>query len=224
MAATPLVLPTWAQKNRKQILSSIKLISHQQSIDNSFLSSHKKLSAQFAEKWPSYGQKTYADIWIIGDFREFLACNLAKSQYFSMRPGLFNYFYQVTYYLHVLAGYLKKLILYPENPKNFHKVSHISVCPFCPIAVTKTQHILHFPIFSLENSITASQLTFRPDYWISFMAPFFSAIFPENCAKMVPKSKFKNPAWTLAAKLSWEAVFKISSENCRAWCFFSDRD
>ena len=37
----------------------------------------------------------------------FLAYNLAKSHYFSMRPSSFNY-YQITYYLQVLAKYLKK--------------------------------------------------------------------------------------------------------------------
>ena len=31
---------------------------------------------------------------IIGIFREFLAHNLAKSQYFSVRPSLFDYYYQ----------------------------------------------------------------------------------------------------------------------------------
>ena len=45
-------------KNRNRKLSDITLISYQQSIDNNFLSSHKKVRL-------SYGQKTYAHIWNI---------------------------------------------------------------------------------------------------------------------------------------------------------------
>ena len=44
------------QTNRNPKLSSITLISHQQSIDNSFLSSHK----QFQSNWPKM-----ADLWPI---------------------------------------------------------------------------------------------------------------------------------------------------------------
>ena len=53
------------------------------------------MSAQLTKK---YG--------IIFTFRQFLAHNLAKSQYFSMRPSLYDYYYQITYYLQVLAKYL----------------------------------------------------------------------------------------------------------------------
>ena len=55
-------------------------------------------------------------------FREFLAHNLAKSQYFSMKPSLFDYYYRITYYLHILAKYLKNemwIIYYPKNLKKF---------------------------------------------------------------------------------------------------------
>ena len=59
---------------------------------------------------------------IISIFRQFLAHNLAKSQYFSMRPSSFDYYYHITYYLKVLAKYLKKMwILYPKNLKHFTK-------------------------------------------------------------------------------------------------------
>ena len=47
---------------------------------------------------------------IISIFREFLAHNLVKSQYFSMRPSLIHYYHQITYYLKVLAKY-------PKNPQ-----------------------------------------------------------------------------------------------------------
>ena len=58
---------------------------------------------------------------IIGIFREVLAHNLAKSQYFSVRPSLFDYYNQITYYLKSVDFISKKL-------QKFHKISHISVC------------------------------------------------------------------------------------------------
>ena len=42
---------------------------------------------------------------IIGNFREFLAYNLTKYQYFSMRPILFDFYYQITYPMQVSAEY-----------------------------------------------------------------------------------------------------------------------
>ena len=50
---------------------------------------------------------------------------------------------------------------------------------------------------------------------------------PTFSRKIAPKSKLKSQTGTLAAKLSWEAALKMSSENiekCRTWYFFSDRD
>ena len=48
-----------APKIQNRQIITITLISHQQSIDNDLLTSHKK-SAQLANKWLSYGQKTLA--------------------------------------------------------------------------------------------------------------------------------------------------------------------
>ena len=52
---------------------------------------------------------------IIDIFREFLAHNLAKPQHFSIRPSLFDYYYQITYYLQVLSKYLKKCGFYIQK-------------------------------------------------------------------------------------------------------------
>ena len=79
---------------------------------------------------------------IIGIYRELLAHNLAKSQYFS---SLIDY-YQ---YLQVLAKYLKKCEFIAKKPQQFHKISHISVCAFCPVAVTKkSSHPTFLNIFA----------------------------------------------------------------------------
>ena len=43
----------------------------------------------------------------------------------------------------------------------------------------------------------------------------FIAEKPQNGAKMVPNSKFKNPVNKIAAKLSWEANLKI--KNIENW-------
>ena len=56
------------------------------------------------KRMPIYG--------IIGIFRDFLAYNLAKYQYFSMRPILFDYYYKITYSMQVSAKYLQKYGFY----------------------------------------------------------------------------------------------------------------
>ena len=111
------------------------------------------------KRMPIYG--------IIGIFRKFLTHYLAKYQYFSMRPSVFDYYYQVTYYLKVLARYLNKCAFYIEKNQKFHKISHISICAFCPIAVTKMSTLApfwrNFPFGSPVNSESFSQ-SFWP--WI----------------------------------------------------------
>ena len=62
----------WSPKNGNQKLSSITLISHQQSIDNRFLSSHKK----FQPNWQNMAKKCMPIYGMIGIFREILAHNL----------------------------------------------------------------------------------------------------------------------------------------------------
>ena len=52
---------------------------------------------------------------IIGIFREILVHKLAKYQYFSMRPSLFNYYYQITYYQKVTILYPKNLIIFTKS-------------------------------------------------------------------------------------------------------------
>ena len=82
-------------KNRNQKLSSITNIDSLPAIDR-FLKFPQKISAQLAKKrMPIYE--------IIGIFRELLAhnYNLAISQYFLVRPSLFDYYYQISYYLKV---------------------------------------------------------------------------------------------------------------------------
>ena len=67
-------------------------------------------SARLVKKrMPIYG--------IIGIFRDFLAYNnLAKYQYFSMRPSLFDWYYQITYSMQVSAKYfLIKYELYSQK-------------------------------------------------------------------------------------------------------------
>ena len=69
-------------KNQNLKLITITLIPHQQSIDNSFFSSHKT----FQPDWPKNGsvmaEKRKPIYGIIGIFRDFLANDLAKYQYF----------------------------------------------------------------------------------------------------------------------------------------------
>ena len=99
--------------------ASITLISNQQSIDISFLSFHEI----FQPNWPKNGRvmakKNMPIYGIICTFREFLSHNLAKSWYVSMRPSLFDYCYQITFYPKVLTWYLKKCGFYiQKTPKN----------------------------------------------------------------------------------------------------------
>ena len=67
-------------KNRNWKLSAITLISHQQSIDNSFLSSHKKFSPIGQTICWVMTEKRMLIYGIIGIFRDFLAFKLAKYQ------------------------------------------------------------------------------------------------------------------------------------------------
>ena len=66
---------------------SIKImISHHQSIDNNILSYRNKFQPSYGQYMPNYG--------IIGILKAGLAHNLAKCQYLSMRPSLFDKYYQ----------------------------------------------------------------------------------------------------------------------------------
>ena len=83
------------------------------------------------------------------------------------------------------------LILYPKIPKDFTKSAIFTFALFCPIAVTKKHHALHFSLFSLEILNTTLlnlilQLTFKPDFKISTLALFWRN-FSENFAKIAPK-------------------------------------
>ena len=84
------------------------IILYNQSIDNSLLSCHKILSPtgqKMAELWPKIVCPYYG---IIVIFRDFLAHNQAKYQYFSMRSSLFVSYYQITYCLLVVGQFLVK--------------------------------------------------------------------------------------------------------------------
>ena len=52
---------------------------------------------------------------MIDKFRDLLAYNLATYQYFSMRPSLFDWYYQITYSMQVAAKYLHKCGFYGQK-------------------------------------------------------------------------------------------------------------
>ena len=85
------------------------MISYHQSINNSLLSYHKKISVRLNEKWLSYGQKSMPKYGIIDIFRAFLAYDLAKYQYFLMRPSLFDKFHQIPYSVQFFAKILSEI-------------------------------------------------------------------------------------------------------------------
>ena len=60
------------------------------------------------KRMPIYG--------IIDILRAILAYNLAKYQYFSMRPGLFDKYHQITYSLQFLVQYHIKFAFYAQKP------------------------------------------------------------------------------------------------------------
>ena len=115
---------------------------------------------------------------IIGIFREFSAHIFAKYQYFSMRPSLFNLYYQTTYSLHISSQFCFKCGFHGRNTlKNPQNKPYLS---------------LQFRIFSLEK--IPSQLNLGVSYRLRFLNSHFGAIlaqFPgklcQNCAKIVPK-------------------------------------
>ena len=102
----------------------------------------KNVEVMAKKRMPLYG--------IIGIFWKFLTHNLAKSQYFSMGPSLFDYYYQITYYLQVLANYLKLCGFYIQK---IVKISQNQPYPcLCFLSNRGRLKIitLHFSIFSLE--------------------------------------------------------------------------
>ena len=169
----------------------------------------------------------------INFFREFLAHNLAKSQYFSMRPILFHNYYQITYNLKAWLNISKMWILYQKTLKNFSKSAISPFALFVQSWSLKKHHVLHFLIFSLEILNTASQLNLAAnvlDFWISTLAPFWLN-FPENVAKIAPKLcqsrnlkiRLESYLPNLVEKLYSNFQAKIL-KKCWTWCFFSDRD
>ena len=74
-----------------------RIFSKKASKDNSLLSYQKKIQLD----WTKYGRvmakKRMAIYGIIDILRDILAHNLAKYQNFSMRPGLFDKYPQITY-------------------------------------------------------------------------------------------------------------------------------
>ena len=77
------------------------------------------------KRMPLYG--------IHGIFKDFLTHNLAKYQYFSMRPSLFVYSW----------------ILWPKNPKKCTKSAIYQFETFTRMQSPKNLHTLHFSIFWL---------------------------------------------------------------------------
>ena len=120
--ATPFFRLSKGPKNQKWQIRLKTMISHDQSIDNGLLSSHKNFQPNWLKNdWvmakicmPLYG--------IIGIFRDFLAHISAKYQYFSMRPSLFDLYYQTTYSLHIPSQNFLKCGFHglktPKNPQN----------------------------------------------------------------------------------------------------------
>ena len=85
-----------------------------------------------------------------------------------MRPSLFNYYYQITYYyLQVLA----------KKPKNFTKSAISPFALFVQFRSLKKHHALHFSIFSLQILNTASQLNLAANVQAEFLNFDFGAIF-----------------------------------------------
>ena len=120
--ATPFFRPPGGPKNQKWQIRLKTMISHNQSIDNGLLSSHKKFQPNWSKndwvmtkiRMPLYG--------IIGIFRVFSVHISAKYQYFSMRPSLFDLYYQTTYSLHIPSQNVLKCGFHglqtPKNPQN----------------------------------------------------------------------------------------------------------
>ena len=101
----------WAHarpKKSKMADKAQKRISHDQSIDNSLLSSHEKLKADWSKNGWVMGKKRMPLCGIIGIFKRFFAYNSANFQYFSMRPSLFDNYCQNSYSLQASAEYLLK--------------------------------------------------------------------------------------------------------------------
>ena len=102
---------------------------------------------------------------IIGLFRDFLAFNLAKYQYFSMGLSLFD------------KIYLEIWILWPKNLKNDTKSA---VSPFAHFALSRSLILLlllHFSIFLLLK--LASQLNLAAILLIGFLTSNCSTLlFP----------------------------------------------
>ena len=82
VAATSIFPPKRSQKLNSEIKCHNINFTFKQSIDNSLLSSHKKLQPDWSKNGWEMAEKRMPIFGIIGIFRDFLAYNLAKYQYF----------------------------------------------------------------------------------------------------------------------------------------------
>ena len=125
------------------------------------------------KRMPVYG--------IIGVFRDFLAHNLVKCQYFSVIPSLFDKCSQITYSLQVTAQYLLIGPFYIEKPqKNF----------FCIVLSSRfQQHACH------KKSISSHIFQY---FWLKFsefvrnrlpLLIFFSIFFGPSHAHFSAKER-----------------------------------
>ena len=96
------------------------MISHHQSMDNSLLSYRKNFQPDWSKIGWVMAKKRMLIYGIIVILRFILAYNLAKYQNFSMRPGLFDNYHQITCSLQFSVQYHKKCGFYAQ--KTFRKI------------------------------------------------------------------------------------------------------
>ena len=91
------------------------------------------------KRMPLYG--------IIGIFRDFLAHISAKYQYFSMRPSLFDQYYQTTHSLLISSQNVLKCefcgLKTPKNPQNRPYLS-LQLLPNCSHLKSFTAYIFQY--------------------------------------------------------------------------------
>ena len=147
--ATPFFRPPGGPKNQKWQIRLKTMISHNQSIDNGLLSSHKKFQPNWSKNdWvmTKIGMPVYGIIGILEPFRLISQPNINIFQW--------DQVYSIcTTKLHILCIFHLKMFLNVDfmayKHQKIHKIDHISVCNFYYISVIKkASHPTFYNIFT----------------------------------------------------------------------------
>ena len=122
VVTTPIFLPKVVQKIKNESKHQNLYFS---SLINSFESSFKNLLPNRPKNgWVMVNiRMPIAQIWACAPY---LGHNLAKYQYFWMKPTLFELYQLITYCLWCIARFLLNCFIYGQKPLKIDKIDHIS--------------------------------------------------------------------------------------------------